>query len=355
MCHRFAVATVPGGVAGYGEPGVGLGGPPVGTSGRTFWSRLGRAAALLAVAAAAGGLTYATGRESGLAAITGRPALAHTSHCRGARVRLCDAEVIGLDGSLINADATMSGFTRVAENADVHVRYRAGRAAPDTLPERSAEAGLMLFLAGSAAAALIGAVIALTARSGQAAVATAAVPVVAVPLFVVSLLATLFVGAPTLSAGQLPVPDIYARVAAGPGRTLNAQGVQFELVDNQPMSRAGCFAAPGCVVGAVAHWRVTGTDLVATSHLLVFDDGGLAAATKDTIQRTRALPNAPVPPAGAIVAGIGSGRYASAIWISRADGSQVRDDPEAVPALRGLGYFNIDPAVAEGMRSGFKH
>src|SRR5581483_9490768 len=275
MCHRFAVATVPGGVAGYGEPGAGLGGPPVGAPGRTAGSRLGWAVLLLAVAAGAGGLTYAIGRESGLAAVTGRRAVARTSHCRGARERICDAEIIGLDGRLIDAGATLSGFTRVDSDADVHVRYRAGRAAPDTLPERSAQAGMMLFLAGVAGAALFGAGAAVAGREGHVVVAAAAVPTAALPVFAVSLIATLFAGAPTLGAGRVPVPDIYARVAAEPGRTLNAQGVQFLIVDNQPMSRAGCFGAPGCVVGAVAHWTVTGTDLVATSHLLVFDGAQL--------------------------------------------------------------------------------
>jgi hypothetical protein len=96
----------------------------------------------------------------------------------------------------------------------------------------------------------------------------------------------------------------------------------------------------------------SGRNLVATSHLLVFDRYGQATATREAIQRSHALANTPPPPAGAIVVGIGSGRYASAIWVSRADGSNVRDDPQAVPALRGLGYFNIDPAVAEGVRYG---
>lgn len=120
------------------------------------------------------------------------------------------------------------------------------------------------------------------------------------------------------------------------------------------MTRAGCFAAPGCVAGAVAHWHVTGAALAVTSHLLVFDGQGPAAAMKDTIQRTGALPNAPAPPAAAMVVGVDGGRYASAIWMSRTDGSPVGDEPQTVPALRGLGYFNIGPVVAEGLKSG-KH
>jgi len=118
------------------------------------------------------------------------------------------------------------------------------------------------------------------------------------------------------------------------------------------MSPAGCFGTEGCLAGAVAHWRVTGTDLVATSHLLAFPGPEPAAAARESIQSYRALHGAPPPPASAIVVGIGGGRYASAIWISRADGSSTRDDPQSVPALRGLAWFNIDPAVAEGMKSG---
>ena len=67
MCHRGPVATVPGGVTEFGGPGVGVGGPPAGASGRTLRSRLGQAAVLLAVAAGAGGLAYAVGRESAAA------------------------------------------------------------------------------------------------------------------------------------------------------------------------------------------------------------------------------------------------------------------------------------------------
>jgi len=65
-----------------------------------------------------------------------------------------------------------------------------------------------------------------------------------------------------------------------------------------------------------------------------------------------AIEPAPGPPAGAIVVGIGAGRYASAVWISRGDGGDVHRDRQAVPALRGLGYVNIDPAVAERLRLG---
>ena len=348
------MATVPGGVAEFGGPGVGVGGPPAAGSGRTLGSRLGQAAALLAVAAAAGGLTYALGQESGAAALAGERAVAHTTHCRGVRSRTCDADVTRPDGSDLDSEATLGGFTRADSNTVLHVRYRAGRAVPDTLPERGTEGAMLLFFAGAAAAALLGAGATLAGRGGQVAAATAGVAVLAIPVLLLSLVGTLVVGAPTVAASGLPVPDIYAKVAAEPGRTLTAQGVRFDLVDNQPMSPAGCFAAPGCFTGAVAHWKVTGSDLVATSHLLVFSRPAQAAATRETIQRSHALPNAPAPPAGAIVVGIGGGRYASAIWISRADGSPVRDDPQAVPALRGLGYFNIDPAVAEGMKYG-KH
>ena len=36
------------------------------------------------------------------------------------------------------------------------------------------------------------------------------------------------------------------------------------------------------------------------------------------------------------------------------DGSLAAADPQTHPALRALAYFNIDPAVAEGMRYGRK-
>ena len=238
------------------------------------------------------------------------------------------------------------------DGPDVHVRYREGRAVPDTLPERAAEAGLMLFLIGAAAVSLLGAGATLAGRAGQVVLAMAAVPVAAVPVFVVSLVATVVAGAPAVGGGRVAAPDIYARVEAEPGRSLTAQGVRFDLVDNQPMSAAGCFGAPGSLAGALAQWKVSGSDLAATSHLLVFTGSGPAALTGDAIQRTPALPNAPAPPAGAIVVAIGDGRYASAIWISRGDGSDVHQDPQAVPALRGLAYFNIDPAVAERLRQG---
>src|SRR5581483_1114238 len=96
MCHRGPVATVPGGVTEFGGPAVG-----------------------------------------------------------GAKERFCDAVVTAADGSTIDATATLGGFTRVDDGADVHVRYREGRAVPDTLPERAAEAGLMLFLVGAAAVSLL--------------------------------------------------------------------------------------------------------------------------------------------------------------------------------------------------------
>ncbi|HZQ78380.1 MAG TPA: hypothetical protein VFE55_13680 [Acidimicrobiia bacterium] len=318
------MAAMAGGVTEFGGPGVGLGAPPPAKSGRTLRWRLGRAALLLVVAAATAGVAYAMAQESGVAALTGRPAVAQTSNCRGTRAQLCDAEVVARDGSVIDSHATVSSFARVGEGAEVRVRYRDGRAALDTLPERGAQVALLLFLAGTAVAALIGA--AATLR-GRPALRAAVVPLAAGPLIVVCLLGTLVVGAPTVAARDRPFPDIYAEVAAEPGRTLTSEGVSYGLVDNQPMSPAGCFGAPGCIAGAVAHWKVVGADLVATSHLLVFDGPRPAASAKEAITRNHALANAPAPPAGAVVVGIGSGRYAAAVWMSRADGSSPRDDP----------------------------
>jgi hypothetical protein len=362
------MATVPGNLSEFGAPGAGLGGPPVAETERTLGSRLGQAGVLLVLAALAGGLTFAMAHEVGLAAVTGRKAVAHATHCRGVKARTCDAEVTDAAGNTIAYHASVSGFTRVESNALVHVRYRGGRAAPDTLPERGAQLGLLVLFGGGAVGALVGSVATLAGRGGRVALIPVGLAVCAVPVMLISLFATLVVGAPTVGAGSPkagagsvtggagapPVSDIYARVAAEPGRGLTAQGVHFDLVDNQALSREGCFRAPGCFAGAVAHWKVTGTDLVATSHLLVFDRPAQAAALKAAITRDRGLPDAPPPPAGSVVIGIGTGRYASAIWVSRADGSVVAADPQAHPALRALAYFNIDPAVAEGIRYGRK-
>src|SRR5438045_3590131 len=68
VCHRVAMETVPGGVAGWGGPGAGLGGPPAAGVERTIRSRLAQAAVLAVLAALAGGLTYAMAHEVGLAA-----------------------------------------------------------------------------------------------------------------------------------------------------------------------------------------------------------------------------------------------------------------------------------------------
>jgi hypothetical protein len=255
----------------------------------------------------------------------------------------------------------MSGFTRVADGALVRVRYRGGRAAPDTVPERGAQVALLVLFGGSAIGALLGSAATLAGRGGRVALVPVGLAVFAAPIMILSLLATIVVRAPSVEAraatggaGAPPVSDIYAKVAAEPDRSLTAQGVHFDLVDNQTMGRDGCFGAMGCFAGAVAHWKVTGTDLVATSHLLVFDRPAQATALKEEITRDRLLPGAPPPPTGSVTLGIGTGRYASAIWVSRADGSPAAADAQARPALRGLAYFNIDPAVAEGLRYGHK-
>jgi hypothetical protein len=89
---------------------------------------------LLVLAALAGGLTFAMAREVGLAAVTGRKAVAHATHCRGVKARTCDAEVTDLAGNTIAFHASLSGFTRVADGALVHVRYRDGRATAASPP-----------------------------------------------------------------------------------------------------------------------------------------------------------------------------------------------------------------------------
>ncbi|HEV7536644.1 MAG TPA: hypothetical protein VGP90_13480, partial [Acidimicrobiia bacterium] len=107
--------TIPGGVAGWSGPGAGLGGPPAAGVERTIRSRLAQAAVLALLAALAGGLTYAMAHEVGLAALTGRKALARAAHCRGARARTCDAVITDPGGNIITVEATLSGFTRVAD------------------------------------------------------------------------------------------------------------------------------------------------------------------------------------------------------------------------------------------------
>jgi hypothetical protein len=354
-------------VTGFEGPSTGIGGPPDTGSGLTAGSRLGWAAALLVLALAAGGLVFALGNESGFAAFSGRRAVAETGHCTGVRARTCDAVVTAPDGSLIKAGATLAGFTRVSTGDVLHVRYRAGRAVPDTLPERALQLSFLVFFAGGAVAALLGVVSLLAGRAGHIAAMAAAVPVLAIPLVVLSLIGTVVAGPPRIPVagatqrtgtgpvkvrvGGRAVPDIYAEVAARPDRTLVAQGMRYEIVSNRPFSREGCFGAAGCLAGASADWRVNGTDLVATSHLLVFKTLDQAARVKDAVQRDRALANAPAPPPGAVVVGIGGGHYAAAISMSRTDGTPATADPAIQPAMRGLGYFNIDLAVAEELRS----
>ena len=347
---------------------IGVEAPPSAGTGLTGGApRWGSAAVLFVLAVLSGGLTTALVHEAGSAALIGQRAVAVVTNCTGIRVRTCDASVTTALGGLINPGASLVGFTRVPEREAVRVRYRAGRAAVDTFPERALQLSFILFFGAAALAGLAGMPAVVVGRGAAIALLLLAASVVAIPLVVLSLIGVAVTGAPIVafgggspSAGARAVtprvggriaPDIYARVAAQPERVLVAQGVRFDLVSNRPYSVEGCYGAAGCIAGASADWRVTGTDLIATSHLLVFKTKEQAAAVRDAIERDRVLANAPAPPSGAVVVGIGDGHYASAMWMSRADGSPARADPATEPALRGLGYFNIDPAVAEVIRS----
>jgi len=340
--------------------GAAVGGPPgAGTELTRAW-RLGWAAGLLVLALAAGGLTMALLNESGRAALIGRRAVAEVRGCTGVKIRTCDARVFGPDGTQIDSGAKVAGFTQLASGDVVHVRYRAGRAAPDTVPERALHLSFMLLFGGAAAVGLLGAGAMLAGRGARVALVAVLAPLAAIPLVAVSLVGSIVVGAPKVSApggpatahprvGGRAAPDIYAEVAAT-GRVLVAQGVRFDQISNRPYSVEGCFGAAGCIAGASADWRVSGTDLVATTHLLVFETPEQAKLVADAVERDGVLPNAPAPPSGAVVIGSAGGHYADVVWMSRADGSPVRDDPALRPSLRGLSYFNGDPALAEKLR-----
>jgi hypothetical protein len=199
-------------------------------------------------------------------------------------------------------------------------------------------------------------------RGARVALVPAVPTIAAVPLVLVSLVGVVVAGAPKASGeagpgkihprvGGRAAPDIYAEVAATDRVLVTAQGVRIDLVSNRPYSVEGCFGAAGCIAGASADWRVRGTDLIATTHLLVFKTPEQAKLLGDAVKRDRALPNAPAPPPDSVVVGSAEGHYADVMWMSRADGSPVRDDPAALPALKGLGYFNVDPGLAEKLRS----
>jgi hypothetical protein len=153
-------------------------------------------------------------------------------------------------------------------------------------------------------------------------------------------------GPPT---GWHDVPDVYADVAAEPDRSLNAQGIEFELLSNRPLDPAVCSFLDRCLAGAAAQWDVTGTGLTGRSWYLVFEDDAAADAAAGHPQLSAAL--TPGLPSSWAIRGASPGRFITLAGVGRKDDNavDVRSDPTAVAAADALRMYSTEPAVIEAI------
>jgi hypothetical protein len=93
--------------------------------------RLGSAVVLFLVALAAGGLAVGLFYEEGFAAAAGQRGIAHVQYCTTGRHPSCTAVVRKPTGELLDRNAEMANFSAMS-GSDVRVRYRAGKAVPDS-------------------------------------------------------------------------------------------------------------------------------------------------------------------------------------------------------------------------------
>lgn len=149
------------------------------------------------------------------------------------------------------------------------------------------------------------------------------------------------------SARWKSVRDVYATVASEPERRLSAQGIEFQLLGNQPLDPEVCSFLDSCLAGAAAEWDVTGSPLTGRSWYLVFEDEAAADAAAQNPQLFVAL--APgLPPTWAIRAG-SPGRFLTIAGVGDEHdaAADVRSDPAAVAAADALRLYSTEPAVLE--------